>query len=240
MKWFISIVVLATIAISSCQQQSPKTETQAEVVAEAPVDAAQTAWEKAFQAAEISQNAAKPLQASKSSKIFKADPGASSIGWKGARLAYFHYGSVAMKEGMIAVDNAKPVAGKFVMDLSTISSEDQKDPGDKAKLEGHLKSADFFDVEKYPEATFEISKIEPVVDNNYMISGNLSMKGVSKEITFPGKITISDAGVEAEAEFSVDRTEWGVNFDSGNVFKDVVADKIISDNISFRVKIAAK
>lgn len=240
MKWFVLPLVAVAMAISSCQQQSPKTEVQAEAVAELPVDAALASWEMPFQAVEISQNAAKPLQAPKSAKIYNADNSASTVGWKGSKLAYFHYGTIALKSGMIAVENGKPVAGKFELDLTTINDEDQKDPADKAKLEGHLKSADFFDVEKYPVATFEISKIEPVVDNNYMISGNLSLKGVAKEITFPGKITVSVTGAEAEAEFSIDRTEWGVNFNSGSIIKDLVAENIINDNIAFKIKVVTK
>lgn len=110
-------------------------------------------------------------------------------------------------------------------------------------LVDHLKSADFFDVATHPEAKFEITSSEAVAGNdsiNYKISGNLTLKGVDKNVTFGAKVTKDGEVYTAVSEkFAIDRTQWGVNYGSKSVFADL-KDKIVSDNIELKIKIVAK
>lgn len=94
--------------------------------------------------------------------------------------------------------------------------------GAGAKLEGHLKSADFFDVAKFGEATYKISSVSYTGDNTATINGTLNLKGTSLPVSFQAAIrNADDKGFFAEAFFSLDRTLFGVNYGIGNVAKDV-------------------
>ena len=160
--------------------------------------------------------------------------------WNGkeAKLAYSHNGTIDLQSGALSVDGAgNIVGGSFVIDMSSIKDLDLDDPEKIAKLEGHLKSEDFFQAESYPTATFTLTNYDA---GTGMVSGNLEMKGKTHQITFPAEVNVSDNGVEAKALFSFDRTQWGVNFNSGNIFKDLVADNVISDDIALNLTLAAK
>ncbi|MFM2285794.1 MAG: hypothetical protein RLZZ543_1291 [Bacteroidota bacterium] len=112
-----------------------------------------------------------------------------------------------------------------------------------AKLLGHLKSDDFFSVEKNPEAQFEIVKVEAASDaasgNNSTVTGNLTIKGIAKSITFPANITIEPAQLTAKAEFNIDRTEWDIKYGSGKFFQDL-GDKMINDEFTVKFNLTAK
>ncbi|RZK58289.1 MAG: YceI family protein, partial [Pedobacter sp.] len=103
------------------------------------------------------------------------------------------------------------------VDPASVTEKDKK----STDLEGHLKSPDFFDVAKYPTAKFVITKVEPfkgaqtsnlLADPNYLISGNLTLKDSTLNITFPAKVEVSATGVSAAAKFVIDRTAWGINY----------------------------
>jgi polyisoprenoid-binding protein YceI len=112
-------------------------------------------------------------------------------------------------------------------------------------LEGHLKSPDFFDVAKYPTAKFEITKVEPydstkqkslLVGATHLISGNLTLKDSTKNITFPAIVTASADAVTAEANFDIDRTQWGMNYKGPNNPQDWMVQK----EVNLKLKLSAK
>lgn len=173
----------------------------------------------------------------------QVDTKASYIDWVGSKPGTDHTGKIYLQSGVIGVDKAQKevLSGKFVIDMNSIDNEDLEGEM-KAKLEGHLKSADFFDVEKYPTSTFEIAEVTPVEGelNNYMVTGNLTMKDVTLSISFKAMIKEADGVYTAVSEpIVLDRTQWGVNYGSKNIFKDL-KDNIISDQIQMTVHLEAK
>ena len=141
----------------------------------------------------------------------KVDTSASQLKWTGYHLAksYEHWGYVSLKSGKATVKNGKITAGEFVIDMNTISSEDVEKESDKAKLVGHLKSDDFFSVEKYPEAKLVIKKMNA----SGKTTGDLTIRGITKEVEFQTKIEqATDSKLVATADIKVDRTDFKVMY----------------------------
>lgn len=177
--------------------------------------------------------------------VFKVDPTASSVGWKGTKkMGSAHNGAVNLKDGSVTFDKkGQLTAGNFVIDMSTISNEDLKDsPEYQKKLVGHLASADFFDASKYPTASFKIIsvKADPKKKDEVTISGDFTMIGKTNPVSFPAKIMVDKGTATGEATIKIDRTKWGLKYGSGNFFKELTADKIISDEFELTVKLIAK
>lgn len=103
---------------------------------------------------------------------------------------------------------------KIVIDTESLWSDDEK-------LTGHLKNADFFDVKKYPTATFESTKIEKVSDTEIKFTGKLTMLGKTEEIVVPAKVDMSDEKLQLNATFKIDRTKWGMNYGKGKINDEV-------------------
>lgn len=132
---------------------------------------------------------------------FTVDTAKSKVEWSGSAADHYHPGTVAIKSGTVMVDNGKITGGKFVMDLTTIKSTD----GTGDRLDGHLKSPQFFDAAKFGDATFEITSVNYTSDNTADISGTLNVKGANVPVKFPAKIRgLKDGKLFAEASFSLD------------------------------------
>src|SRR5690606_27059675 len=157
----------------------------------------------------------------------------STVHWTGRKVSGQHHGDVQIKSGTLTVEEGKLVGGNFVIDLTTIANHDL-DGEYKGKLEGHLKSADFFDVDNHPEASFEIANVQDgAAAGDVVISGNLTIRGVTKNITFEAQVEeVSDTSVKAMADFNIAREDWGVNY-AGQ------ADDLISKEINFKVTLVA-
>lgn len=171
------------------------------------------------------------------------DTQASSIHWVGTKPGGSHHGTIGIKEGSLAINGTEVASGSFIIDMNAIVDEDLTDQKMNEMLVNHLKSADFFDVEKYPTSSFAITKVEAVADNDsitHRISGNLKMKDVDKNITFDAKITKEgDAYKAVTVPFTIDRTQWNVQYGSKSIFADL-KDKFIDDNIELQITIIAK
>jgi polyisoprenoid-binding protein YceI len=120
---------------------------------------------------------------------------------------------------------------------------DLTDADYNAKLTNHLKSDDFFSVEKNPKAVFKITKAAPIAhaktgENNYTITGDLTIKGITNSLTFPAKVNISGSQADATAKFDIDRTKYDVKFRSGKFFENL-GDKMIYDNFTIDLKLVA-
>ncbi len=156
----------------------------------------------------------------------------SKIKWIGEELSgKNHYGSLKFKKGSLNLNNGVIISGNFIVDMKTIDVEDLQG-GSKQRLEGHLRSDDFFSVEKFSEAIFE-TKSPAVVNKKegvQILSGNLTIKG----ITHPAKIEIDD---NWSAKLVFDRSKYDVRFRSGNFFQNL-GDKLIYDEIAINAKIA--
>lgn len=146
----------------------------------------------------------------------------SSIGFTGAKVTGHHDGVFQKFNGQITYNGATASGINFDIDLGSVKT-------DQAKLDGHLKTPDFFDVAKFPKATFTSSSITPgATPNDYTIAGTLDLHGVKKEVTFPAKVESTPAGVHAAASFSINRKDWGIAYTgpSDNLVKDDVAIKL--------------
>ena len=156
----------------------------------------------------------------------------SKIKWIGEELSgKNHYGSLKFKKGSLNLNNGVIISGNFIVDMKTINVEDLQG-GSKQRLEGHLRSDDFFSVEKFSEAIFE-TKSPAVVNKKegiQTLNGNLTIKG----ITHPAKIEIDD---NWSAKLVFDRSKYDVRFRSGNFFQNL-GDKLIYDEIAINAKIA--
>ncbi len=171
------------------------------------------------------------------------DTQASSIHWVGTKPGGSHHGTIGIKEGSLAINGTEVASGSFIIDMNAIVNEDLTDQKMNEMLVNHLKSADFFDVEKYPTSSFAITKVEAVAGNDsitHRISGNLKMKDVDKNITFDAKITKEgDAYKAVTIPFTINRTQWNVQYGSKSIFADL-KDKFIDDNIELQITIIAK
>lgn len=168
----------------------------------------------------------------------------SKINWLGKKVTGQHNGTIKVANGEVLVDNGKVTGGKVEIDMKTITNEDQKDEESKKKLEGHLSSPDFFDVAKFPTSKIEITKVEAMNDAskpnvNSTVTGNLTMKDVTKSITFPAEIKIENGVLTVKADFDIDRTDWNIKYGSGKFF-DNLGDKVINDKFNLNLTIVAK
>ena len=147
----------------------------------------------------------------------------SKVTWKGYKVTGSHQGSIAIKEGQLTFKDEKLVGGEFTIDMSSIENTDLE--GDyKAKLEGHLKSDDFFGVEKFPTATLVFKKVKSTGKNSYEVTADLSIKDKTNPVTFD----ISIYGNKATANIKIDRTKFDVRYGSTSFFDDL-QDKAIYD-----------
>jgi len=147
----------------------------------------------------------------------------SKVTWKGYKVTGSHQGSIAIKEGQLTFKDEKLVGGEFTIDMSSIENTDLE--GDyKAKLEGHLKSDDFFGVEKFPTATLVFKKVKSTGKNSYEVTADLSIKDKTNPVTF----AISIYGNKATANIKIDRTKFDVRYGSTSFFDDL-QDKAIYD-----------
>ncbi len=173
--------------------------------------------------------------ASDSSTQYEVSVAESSVNWKGTKpTGSAHVGTVAIKEGKLAVTDGTITAGGFVMDLTQLAVTDEgMDEETRAKLLGHLTTKDFFLVEEFPTATFEITNA--TADS---LTANLTIKNITKSITIPYVTEITEGRLSANSSFSIDRTQWGVTFNSGNFFENL-GEYLIDDAIQFNVAIVA-
>ena len=170
------------------------------------------------------------------------DPSASELIWEGKKIAGQHHGHLKLKSGKITVVNNAITGGNFEIDMKSLTNEDISDAVYKEKLIGHLKSDDFFSVEKHPTAIFTITKVEKLHNANdatHTVTGNLKIKGIAKSLSFPAKIKIDGKSFEASGKATIDRTKYDIKYRSKNFFKDL-GDKVIDDHFVVNLKLLSK
>ena len=164
----------------------------------------------------------------------------NAVSWDAKKIGGGHNGTVKITDAQINLDTKKGIMGGVVtIDMTTIASVDlEKDKGSKEKLETHLKSADFFDVEKNPTAVFTIKNVSSVKGKagKVMIKGDLLMKGVSHPVVAMATWTKKDGMYTLVSDsFKIDRTKWGVKFGS-SLLADI-KDRFIEDIIDLKVSL---
>ncbi|QHI38730.1 Protein YceI [Kordia antarctica] len=161
----------------------------------------------------------------------RIDADASTITWTGYKVTGQHEGTIDFKGGALEFKDGKLIGGTFTINMATINVTDLKGGG-KAKLEGHLKSDDFFGVEKYPDAILNFRKVVETDDNVYRVAADLTIKGNKSPITFDIEVENNSA----EAKLKVDRTKYGIKYGSASFF-DGLKDKAINDEFDLNVEL---
>lgn len=179
---------------------------------------------------------------------YTVDTQASSVKWLGTKPGGEHYGYVPIAEGELMVKDDMITGGNFTMNVANLTVEDIEDEETNAKLAGHLRSPDFFNTDTFPTITFEITGVEQLQDEatdegmqlTHKISGNLTIKDITKNISFKAQVNMLEDKIEAMTpQFLIDRTKWNVNYGSKKVF-DNLKDNFIHDDIGITIKLHAQ
>ncbi len=175
------------------------------------------------------------------------EPQSSEVRWKGSKPTGEHNGIVPISAGTVTVADGNITSGTVEINMDGITAIDM-DADSKMKLEAHLKGKDpgkeedFFNVDKYPKATYVInsaSKLDNDPDGTHMLNGTLTIKDISKPVSFKAKVNIADGRLSAVTpEFSVDRTEYDIKFKSKKFFNNL-RDDFVNDEFKLRISVNA-
>ena len=176
----------------------------------------------------------------KTQKFTKIKPG-SHVNWRASHLGGMQkrFGTVQLGKASFMVNDNKLTNALVSMNMGSLTVESFPEGSEQTgKLTGHLKSADFFDVKEYPNSLFELVSVEPNTGKyNSKVTGNLTMKGITKSITFAANINVSDNAVTIKSEdFSVDRTDWGLKYNVEGT-EGVPVDYLIANPIGFTIDV---
>lgn len=156
---------------------------------------------------------------------------ASTVTWKAYKVTGSHTGTLQLEQGALMFDGDKLTGGEFTVDMSTLVSTDlADDPENKAKLEGHLNSDDFFHTEKHATSKLVFTEVKSTGKNSYEVTGDLTIKDITKPVVFD----VSVYGSKATATVKVDRTDYDIKYGSGNFFENL-GDKTIYDEFDLVV-----
>ena len=222
-KIVLSCAVILALTVASCKNNNANAEQAVEQAA----DQAAAAVEQAAAAVMVSGT-------------YTVEP-SSVVEWVGKKPTGQHTGTIGLQSGSLTIDNGK-VTGDFTIDMNSITVTDITEADGKLDLEAHLKGtgkedgADhFFNVKAYPTGTFKLTSFDGA-----NVTGDLTLKGKTKTISFPATLTITDNEVTLESKpFEINRVDFGVNYASKSVFGDL-KDKFINDEIELVVKVKAK
>lgn len=169
---------------------------------------------------------------------FQVNTEQSTVTWTAKKVTGSHYGTVQISKGNLTVDGKKLTGGTVEVDLRTMVSTDLKGQQGHDRLIGHLKSDDFFSVEKHPMATFALTSVTPKGGNQVEVAGKLTIKGITQPVTFPATMTLNGNNLEAAGKVNIDRTKYDMKFRSGSFFENL-GDKMIDDQFTLDLKIVA-
>ncbi len=178
-------------------------------------------------------------------QTFNVDTTESRIRFTGNGVGKNHPGIFRLSSGTVAIADNKVTGGQFTINVASMEME-QKGDMITGKLRPHLLSGDFFDAQKFGTAKFEITKVEPyaasgsdtsIVDGaNFSVSGNLTIKDITKNLTFPAKIDLDGNTLKAKGNFNIDRRQWNMAY--GN--DKTLGDKFISEIVNIELDLEAK
>ena len=161
----------------------------------------------------------------------KVDATKSTINWVGKKVTGQHNGTVNLKDGKLVFRGKKLTGGAFTVDMNSLTATDLQGEW-LGKLNGHLKSEDFFGTEKFPTSTLVFKKVVAKSANLYTVTGDLTIKGQTNPITFDLATTANSA----TTKFNVNRTKYDIKYGSGSFF-DNLGDKAIADEFELEVSL---
>lgn len=211
-KLVFSLVAIATLSLTSCNDKAKEAETsEAEEAAVAEMTAT----------------------------TYNISSDNSTIMWKGFKPTGSHNGEISVSGGDLSVEDGKITSGTVTIDMGTIEVKDiPADNEGNAKLKGHLSSADFFDVETYPNAKFVVTGMSEE-DGKTMLQGNLTLKDATNNVSIPVNTSVEGDTMTLTSEaFTIDRSKWNVQYGSKSFFDDL-GDKFINDDIELQISVKA-
>ena len=158
----------------------------------------------------------------------------SNVDWVGKKVTGAHNGTIDVKEGEVILNDGKLESGTFIIDTTSIKILDVTDPGTNAQFWGHLASDDFFSLDKYPEATLNITSV-----SGEHVNGDLTIKGTTHPVDFDIKLQLNGEVLTATGKIIIDRTKYGMKFRSANYFKNL-GDNLIYNDFELNVSLTAK
>jgi polyisoprenoid-binding protein YceI len=171
-------------------------------------------------------------------KKYVVDTAATSLNWLAKKVTGSHNGTIKVSGGDITIDGVKVQSGNFAIDMNSMVILDIQG-GSNAKLLGHLKSDDFFSVDKFPSTNFVLTSVTQKSGSTYTVKGKLTIKGITQEIEFPAEIGFSGKTMTAKAKITVDRTKFEIKYRSSNWFENL-GDKAIYDDFELELNLVAK
>ena len=174
---------------------------------------------------------------SEGQSTLKVDTQKSKVYWTAKKVTGEHSGYVLLDGGSVNVKNGKLEGAEMKLNMNSIESTDLEGEW-KDKLVGHLKSEDFFSVEKNPIATFKVKSVKTSGTTN-TVKGDLTIKGITNEIEFPVETKLKEGTLTANGTATLDRTKWDIRYGSGKFFSDL-GDKMIYDEFEIRFELVAK
>jgi len=186
-------------------------------------------------------DAATAAVAPSNSTTYKINPAASSVTWTGSKVVGDkHQGKFKISDGSISVKDGNIEAGSFVIDMNSLTVTDLEGEA-KGKLEGHLKSPDFFDVATHGKGTFTITacqKVSGTPNVTHKVTGNLKMKNIAKSVSFNADLNIGKSKIMAVTpEFKINRNDWGIVYNNKTI-AGVAKDYVINDDVALVVNLA--
>ncbi|WP_231489731.1 YceI family protein [Pedobacter sp. Leaf170] len=202
------------------------------------------------QSSDSAKTTTEQTAASQSGEVLNIDTAATMVSWKATHKGGLapRWGTIGVSSGSLSVEKEALTSGEFMINMNALyvdpASVTEKDKK-STDLEGHLKSPDFFDTARMPTAKFIITKVEPfkgdkksalIADPNYLISGNLTLKDSTLNVTFPAKVEITKTAVSATAKFVIDRSSWGINYKSEGSPENWAISKDVEIGLSLSAK----
>lgn len=180
-----------------------------------------------------------PAKSKAADKTLSIDAKASKVVWVGKKVTGEHTGTVPISSGTLILDKDKLKGGSFTLDTKSLTVTDLTDNDSNGKLTGHLKGNDFFAVEKFPQSKLDITSVTAKGAGVYDVTGKLTIKGITNDVTFPATVKADGKAVAATAKITVDRTKYDIKFRSTNFFENL-GDKAISNDFVLDVNLIAK
>lgn len=175
----------------------------------------------------------------KEEKTYSINTKSTTATWLGTKVTGKHTGNINIAHGKITSDGKNITGGTIEFDMTSITCTDLSDKEWNDKLVGHLKSDDFFSVAKHPTSKFEITKVILKSEHHYDVTGKLTIKGITNEISFPAMIKFDDKTIVTIAKIIVNRTKFDIKYGSASFF-DKIGDKAISDDFELDVNVVAE
>ena len=162
----------------------------------------------------------------------------SNINWTGKKVTGAHNGTITIKSGSLSLNDGKLSNGNFIIDTTSIVILDVADPATNAQFAGHLFSEDFFATDQFPEATFVITAVDQTNEDHTVITGDLTIKGITHAVIFAADVVVNGHTLTASGKIFIDRTKYNMKFRSGNFFANL-GDNLIYNEFELDVKLTA-